>query len=914
VDQIGLETMRLEVLAKGATAADVSNRRGHLFESFLAQLLGHLGFREPRTEDLNVTSQGVEIDVMATAKVTGHPLMAECKAYSSNVRVPALTSFLGKYLLEHADNPQLAGLFVALPRLTPEAKEKADAAAEKFPLFRHLGTHDICELLIDAGLLPPIPAGPALKSDVTVFVTEHGLALGARELDPATRGATRVAVWSAEVIPSPLLDLVALAPLADGLPVSPAGESPPLAPVAAGDAPTIVPVYGSTSDFEYQLPAAPEFFVGRKTVADRLAAEVRGRKAGGALVINAKSGWGKSSLALRLANEARQAGGVGFVLDSRTAERPDFVIASLEYVVREAAEAGVLRLPEDAAFSSLASIVRTVAHGAWDSPQRPVLLFFDQFENAFRDRALTREFRDLTLLVRELASPLTIGFAWKTDLVGWTEDHPYDLRDEIRASASLAVLEPLGPREIETLLRRLEKALGGKLDRELRRRLREFSQGLPWLFKKLASHILSEVQRGVTQEHLARESLNVQSLFESDLQALSPQEEEGLRSIARSAPVVVSDLEEVVPSAVLQSLLNRRLVVQVGERIDTYWDIFRDFLLTGRVAIEESYILRYGPSAVARLLRRLFAAGGDLTVGAAAKEIGSSVNVVWNLSRELRLMGIANAEANRVILTPTVRQASDAEQVIREQVASALRPHKIHSIVDELLEKGPAAISFGTVASELPRAFPAVEANAESWLTYARAFCQWMAYAGLIRITREGVERSHGEPPTETILSGTAPVRVRGVFPQAPAGPSEQLLQHLSNPSVPRPPHRQAVTALRDLTVLGAVNLDERDRVSLARRELVTDGQVAPAAVEELVRAQPGGPQALDFLRAKPHAPPEQVGEVLKQAIGATWSRSTLVSTGKYFRSWARLCGYQTRRKPPPQEGGLLEHPAAESL
>ncbi len=53
--------------------------------------------------------------------------------------------------------------------------------------------------------------------------------------------------------------------------------------------------------------------------------------------------------------------------------------------------------------------------------------------------------------------------------------------------------------------------------------------------------------------------------------------------MARFAPVSASEVMERASASVVQSLIDRRLLIQVGERLDTYWDIFRDFLNTGRV-------------------------------------------------------------------------------------------------------------------------------------------------------------------------------------------------------------------------------------------------------------------------------------------------------------------------------------------
>lgn len=900
VEQISVDTTAVAVLADGGSPAEISNRRGHLLEAFIARLLAVLGYEEPRTEHLNVTSDGVELDVIARARVTGQMLMAECKAYTANVAAPHLTSFVGKYLLRKADDAQLAGWFVALPRLTAEAKEQADEVAGKFPLFRYLGSFDVCELLMKADLLPPLTAGPELHADLTVVITEHGLALAARELDPRTRRATRVMLWNrTETVPDPLRELVERSRLAEGLPVAARGNQAVSVPVRNGHEPAIVAVRGSTSDFEYQLPASPKFFVGRKAVAAGLLQSIQTRKEGGVLVINAKSGWGKSSLALHLESKVQQAGGVAQVIDTRTAESADFVAAAVEGLVRKAVQRRLLRLSSEAAFSSLSSSVRSLGGAVWRR-DRPLLLFFDQFENVFRSETLTREFRDLTSLIGELEVPVTVGFAWKTDLVGWTEDHPYRLRDDIRQAAYVSVLEPLGPREIETLLRRLEKAVGDKLQRELRRRLREYSQGLPWLFKKLAGHILAELDGGLSQDELVRESLNVQSLFESDLAELTPQEQEGVRTIARSAPALVSDLEETVPTAIVQSLINRRLVVQVGDRVDTYWDTFRDFLLTGRVAIEDSYIIRYGPASVAKLLRRLISGGGELTVTQAAQELGTSATVIFNLSRELRLMGLVATEPNRLVVDPAILNSPDPEGACRELVARALRRHKVLGVVSRELDSAGQSIPFSRVAAELPASFPAVEANSESWLTYARAFCQWLAYGGLLALSRDGVRQlGPDELPQHQLylLSGAVPVRVQGAFPQSAAGPAEQLLIHLADPTAPRPEGRRLRGAMRDLSLLGAIVLDEHDRVTLSPPDLATGAGVSEAVLRRLVRGMPGCDEAFKALQTDPATPPARLGEILREAHGAEWTAMTAHSVGKYIRSWARLCGLQTRAK-----------------
>lgn len=266
-----------------------------------------------------------------------------------------------------------------------------------------------------------------------------------------------------------------------------------------------------------------------------------------------------------------------------------------------------------------------------------------------------------------------------------------------------------------------------------------------------------------------------------------------------------------------------------------------------------------------------------------------------------------SVEPYRIRVDPALVDAPDREAAIRGRVATALRRHKIVSVVNRLLDEGGTALPLARLASELPYAFPAVEANAESWITYARAFAQWLAYGGLITFTRDGLGRAQeGAPAAFRLLSGAVPVRVRSAFPQGPAGPAEQLLRHLTNPSAPRPSDRRRRPALRDLSLLGVVELDEHENVVLTQPELMDAGSLRADVLLPLVEKMPGARDALAVIADEPAASPGRIGAILRGAHGAEWADSTTHSIGKYFRSWARACGVATATRAKQVAAGEL--------
>ncbi|MDQ1628122.1 MAG: hypothetical protein QOI54_1866 [Actinomycetota bacterium] len=769
--------------------------------------------------------------------------------------------------------------------------------------FRYLSADDLGDALRQAGLVADVPTALVDRSDEAIVIADAGVFGACLVLDSQSRTPTQVAVWATQgAVPAPAMQLLAASEYAGGIDVVDVGASsvqPPDPTKLRQDSVLLASVVGSSSDFEYQLPASPKYFVGRsKLLADLQ--KVLTNETGNVVVLNAQSGWGKSSLALKFKDLAERQKGVALVLDTRTADSPRYLVEVLRRLATKAEAEGILRLSANPSWASLDSAIATLRAATWLDNKRPLIAFFDQFENVFRNVELTRAFRDLALSSREIAGPLVIGFAWKTDLVGWTEGHPYQLRDDIRGVGPVLIVEPFGPDEVTVLLRRLEKQAGEQLLPDLRSRLRAYSQGLPWLLKKLADHVLKELHHGSTQEQLLAESLNVVGLFEADLAELNPQQHEVVRHVARFAPIPATEVTERYGPDTVQSLVDRRLLVQVGDRLDTYWDTFRDFLNTGSVPVQDSYILRQTPRSVARVLPLVVEAGGSATVQDLARSLDTSDNAIRNLSRELRLLGVTTHEPNRVVLVDEVLSADDRELEMRRRVASALRRHRAYSTLRKLAERGGGVVSLASYAREMPNAFPAVDVAESAWLAYARAFLFWSEYAGLAARTGSDYRPTPDAVGATSLrlLDPPSPVKARPGVPQLSPRRAVSILNRLhAEGEIDLPTQTKDREATGALVAMGAVIVTPLRKVRPLAGDLYnSDGSICAGTIRRLLASVPGGQAGLTLVEADPAAHPRDVGAAISAASGAHWKEDTSAHVGGYFRSWAGLAGLTVHR------------------
>lgn len=291
------------------------------------------------------------------------------------------------------------------------------------------------------------------------------------------------------------------------------------------------------------------------------------------------------------------------------------------------------------------------------------------------------------------------------------------------------------------MLSRLSKELGSSVRKDLQFILSEFSQGYPWLLKKLCAHVKAQCEAGVLQSEIATSLLNVEELFQDDLKELSAAEEDTLRRLSKAAPVGVQELSEDFDAEVVQSLVNRRLLVRVGHKYDIYWDIFRDYLNTGRLPVQENYILRVQIGSVLKATRLLSEHNVAVEVDEFRKQAGiSSEKSFYNIVRDMRLLGLAKIRTGKIELQVSLPRDSAAfSDSLGAILRDRLRRNRFIWRISERLESGDSP-SLAALASLLSGWCPYISATSETWHTYARILADWMDFTGLATFrTTDGI-------------------------------------------------------------------------------------------------------------------------------------------------------------------------------
>lgn len=439
-------------------------------------------------------------------------------------------------------------------------------------------------------------------------------------------------------------------------------------------------VQESENWYDY-LPASSDknHFVGRDEIRTQILSffkDVKNKKTPKRIFyLNGKSGWGKSSLVLEIKNRCRnkhyKKQFYTLAIDTRSAISDNFVALSLKKLITQAIEDKFIEKDiffEEISFTSNTDMLSSESMQTFlqklKNENKFLILIFDQFEDVFRKKDYFKTFYKFLTDVTDKKPNIIVGFSWKTDFFIQSGDPSYHIWQQAKEQAREFTINEFGEKEIDGIIKQLEGSVG-ELSKSIKNRIIESSQGLPWLTKKLCIHIFDQIQSGLAKENLAESNLNILDLFQKDQERLDAKELKALKIIAKRAYESnffdESEVGDLINGETISSLLHKRLIIRSGANYNIYWDIYRDYLVTGEIPIiGESYLLRQGVNLCLEVFL-LFESSRKETIDSLltkhSKEIG--LETLNNILIELRNLGMIQKEYESYYVTNGIQISKD---------------------------------------------------------------------------------------------------------------------------------------------------------------------------------------------------------------------------------------------------------------
>jgi hypothetical protein len=660
--------------------------------------------------------------------------------------------------------------------------------------------------------------------------------------------------------------------------------------------PSVVEVQIGDSWNDYR-PSRPQDFVGRSDTQKEILSflDSANKKTSDTRIfaITGNSGLGKSSLIAKVRDRARNKFYKNkyfvYAVDIRGAKTPSYISASLTECFKRAQIAGFgdkidIQLTDPSTPLSSTSIERYLA--SVEKKGQVICLIFDQFEELYSKPDLFGVFeaaKDLMLEVSSYKGNFVLGFAWKTDSTT-QQDHPaYHMWHELADYRKVHKLEVFDNGEIAKALTTFEKEVDYKIPIEIRHQIAHSSQGFPWLLKKLCINLNENIKKGIGAESIQID-LDVSSLFDNDLQLLTQPEHTCLKLIAQKAPADWSEIIELSGVAVLNSLVHKRLVIKSGDRLNIYWDIFKDYLMTGNVPIIP---FNYIPTTEFISLSKVFHVLNKAKY-VTSEYIGevTSLNekTVWNIGADLVMFGLAERK-NTSFKCHRDLDASNQEsmsQNVREKFAKhafKLAVYKKHA---------GKTIEQNTIYEVLKSCLPKAKYSDKTWKVYGNRLTNFLVYSGyFVRAGHQIVVQDLGVSVIDTNSSGRQGKK-RGVVFSANASPASvcEVLELIRTTNkvaeINSLGYRNSLAVVKRFELV-KVNKNE---ITLNMQSINKYGGVNEA-VWTSAKNEPVIASCIDYMKHKTGLSVMDVGKFVSSEYNLNWNEGSIKRNGGGLRQWS---------------------------
>ncbi|WP_210525928.1 restriction endonuclease [Pantoea ananatis] len=904
--------MKIEVACKkGSSTKD----KGDLLEKLAKRLL--LSQNYEVIEEIRIV--GAELDLLCRHKVNGKKIYVECKAQKDPISAPVLRQLWGTvdtedfsegWIISTSDFTKDAKGFVENWKVKPKEK------AEKLSFY---SPDVILGALQNASIICTPPffsssdniANHHELGDWILLISEYGMYWCVYTLKGGAPYGVLVfnasngkAIYDEDTIQnlSTLDSTVADYDLRVGLINEQAASN-----LTNKRLPLVVPVQIGESWDDYR-PARPKDFVGRDiTQKDILKFIGSSKENSGTRIfaITGNSGLGKSSLIAKLRDRSKNIRYKNkyfvYAVDIRGAREPSYILASLLTALREAQKNG-FGIKDELSLSDPSSPLNSPSVQLYlDSLEKRdqiVCLVFDQFEELYSKPELFGVFnaaRDLMIDVTSSQKNLVLGFAWKTDSTT-QQDHPaYHLWHELTDYRREFRLDVFENGEISRSITKFEKEINQKISAEIRHQISEVSQGYPWLLKKLCINIYENIKKGERTDSLLLD-LDAGRLFEADINNLSQPEYTCLKLIAQNAPADWSEIIEISGASVLNNLVHKRLVIKSGDRLNVYWDIFKDFLLTGKVpVIPYNYIPTSDPSSIINMCKMLKVNEftDSLKLG---EHVGLNEKTVWNIGADLVMLGLAERDGTSFKISKKL--GANDEGSILNLLRETLAKHALK--VTLFKNHSGKTISVDAVRESFKDCMPKAKFGDKTRNTYANRLTNYLVYSGfLLRAGDFLVVQDTGAPVLDR--DGLARRgKQRGKVFSVSASP---FATHSAFTNIPDTGKHIKFIGRNELSVLKRFELvNIKNDFAFKNTESVLKSGGEKEAIWAAAKNEKSLLKCIEIMLGEPEISLRDLAGKISDEYNLTWSESSKKRNGGILKQWSTWIkeGIDSSTIPPP--------------
>lgn len=885
-----------------------NTEQGNLLEKLSEEFLKTQGYEVSR--QVRVTAS--ELDLLCKHKVSGKEVYVECKAHNrDSLSANVLTNLLGTVELHDYSE----GWLVSTGPLGKDAKgfvdqwEKKDRnRREKLSIY---SSDRVLDALLDAKLICTNPETLAHQ-----LISAHGLSLGEWILLITPWSS----FWACPILHSGIAKSVILFSAQHGGHISDTdifekikssnfslhdleflgddNNVKYIEKITQQKNTAIVEVEFGEKWFDYR-PARPEHFVGRKKAQKELLeffTDVkRGRTETRVFAIKGDSGIGKSSLIAKMRDVAKRSQKPNnlflYAADMRAANDASYIFSALITALKTASEQGFGR-KGDLEISNYLNPLQSDSINSFltecNRKRELIILVFDQFEELYSKAELFNVFEEAKKMMFSAisaASNLVLGFAWKTDSTV-PQDHPaYHMWHQLSDHRFEILLKPFSHSDAEHSMGIFERELSEKIRPELRKYLLENSQGYPWLLKKLCIHFYEQLQSGISQHQMASQSLDISSLFDQDLNSLTDSEMGCLKLVAKNAPMDWYEVLENAGHEVVQSLQNKRLLIRRGDKLNLYWDIFKDYVLSGSIpSIPFTYIPQ-SPSldALLRVTLELDNAEGK-SIRELANRSKLEESTVRNIIHDLVQFGIVSITNCEITIDPHLNNID-----VRTILSSIRLLFKRHALTD-MLRKNNSLKSADTdqIIAYLKSLNPTAQYHIRTWTTYANKMVAWLRSFGLVNRVGSGVtyedtgdivdgdvKKWSGERKRIVFIGDTSPAKVVEAFDILKENARSQV-------SMKNMGYRNACAVLYRFNLIELTSSGEY-RVPEEVKERVSSVE----SVWQEVQKEESLKLVTNKIKEDPFVTAIEIGKTVGEYFGRDWKQTSWTRIGNSLLQWA---------------------------